>query len=76
MKKVLASLLVLCLIFIFPLVRANPVNVGPHTSPNTAIYIAMVLSIIALLDLMIYLARKKKLLSKISLRHSKRTLIS
>lgn len=68
MKKIPALLLVLfCLIVPIPLVSANPVGpYQPHPSPYTAGYIAMTFSIIALLDLMIYIIRKKKLISNIS----------
>jgi len=68
MKKVTALLLVLfCSIIATPLVSSNPVGpYQPHTSPYTAGYIAMAFSIIALLDLMIYIIRKKKLISNVS----------
>jgi hypothetical protein len=72
MKKVSALLLILFCSIATPLVSANPIG-GPNYEASRLLAfgsIAMVFSIVALFDLMIYLIRKKKLLSRLSLRHN------
>jgi len=73
MRKVSALPLVLfCLIVAAPFVSANPVGGPNHQASQLFAFgsIATVFSIVALLDLMIHLTRKKKLLSRFSLRHN------
>ncbi len=73
MKKVSALLLVLfCFIISTPLVSANPVGGPNHQASQLFAFgsIAAVFLIVAFLDLMTYLIRKKKLLSRFSLRHN------
>lgn len=73
MKKGSALLLVLfCLIVAAPLVSANPVGGPNHQASQLFAFgsIATVFSIVALFDLMVYLIRKKKLLSRFALRYN------
>ncbi len=70
MKKVFVLLsLLVSLISATPPVSANPVGPRPAVTENAAGYIAMTLALIAFLDLMIHLIRRRKVRGKVIRTH-------